>query len=80
MWTDARAREGVTRCLIKVWSALRRWIGGEAEPSPMCRCGHSAMCHWDETDSCRLIDYVTEAARACMGFPPATTSAVDRVP
>ena len=69
--------KGVARRLIKVWSALRRVIGGEAEPSPMCRCGHSAMCHWDETDSCRLIDYVTGASCPCIVFSPAT--AVDRV-
>ena len=62
---------------------LRRWvrdtrsqaffIAREAE-STMCRCGHSALCHWDETGSCRLIDYVTEASCACIEFSPAAPS------
>ena len=64
----------MARRIQQIWSALRV---GEAEPSPMCRCGHSALCHWDETDFCRLIDVVTEASCACIGFFPAT--AVDRV-
>lgn len=53
-----------------MWSALRHVLVGEAEAPPMCRCGHSAMCHWDDWGSCRLIDYVTDDECACTRFVP----------
>ena len=28
------------------------------------------MCHWDDSDSCRLIDYVTDDLCACIRFSP----------
>lgn len=64
--TSRPDREGVPWCSINVWSALRRGRGGD--PSPLCRCGHSALCHWDDTDSCRLIDSVTDDVCGCSGF------------
>ena len=60
---------GWYRCSINVWSALRHVMGGgEAESSPMCRCGHSAMCHWYDAYGCRLIDYVTDDLCGCPRF------------